>query len=281
MFKKFLVVLNIFCVCLSSIAYAADKSYSIIAIVLNTFLNILSWFGYAISLGILIWMGIKYVLSTANEKANLKGLFSKYIIGVALITMCSTIAGFVANIAAGDKEENTASGVVDKGFQLGDITVAEKKDEYSDFVQSPEYFEAKLEIESQAAAIKNLKQNNAHWNIDQVKKGHLNVYMPKNVVHIVKDVAGKAPVITAHERNNDGKKFYGWYIETTDAKGIVTTQLINDREFEAVGSDPVLFGLGATKSYKMYAIYEGDLDIEDKLTPDWYNGKLPLIGDSN
>ena len=70
----------------------------------------------------MIYIGIKYVLSGANEKANLKGTFSKYLIGVALIVMCSTIASVVANIANTDGS-NTASGIVSGGFNLGGLKI--------------------------------------------------------------------------------------------------------------------------------------------------------------
>ena len=78
----------------------------------------LLWFGYAIAVGILIYMGIKYAMSGANEKAELKGTFSKYLIGIALIVMCTLIASAVAKIANTDGK-NDAGGLVDTGFDLG------------------------------------------------------------------------------------------------------------------------------------------------------------------
>jgi len=62
-------------------------------------------------------MGIKYVLSGANERARLKGMFFKYLLGIALITMCSTIAGGVAELA-GRSGDNTAGGVIVKGKEF-------------------------------------------------------------------------------------------------------------------------------------------------------------------
>lgn len=129
-----------------AIAFAENDSYSIIASVLNAILSALSWFGYAIALGILIWIGIKYMLSGANERANLKGTASMYLIGVALIVLCSTIAGGVAEIA-GKSGDNTASGIVDKGFKLGGITVTGggKEDISSDDTQK-EFTEEEKDI---------------------------------------------------------------------------------------------------------------------------------------
>ncbi len=76
----------------------------------------------------LIYIGIKYVLSGANERANLKGTFTKYLIGVAFIVLCSTISGAVAKIANTDGT-NTATGIVDKGFELGKLEVGNKTPE--------------------------------------------------------------------------------------------------------------------------------------------------------
>ncbi len=70
----------------------------------------------------MIYIGIKYVLSGANERANLKGTFPKYLIGVAFIVLCSTISSAVANIANTDGS-NTPEGIVDKGFALAGITI--------------------------------------------------------------------------------------------------------------------------------------------------------------
>lgn len=96
----------------------ADDSYNAIQNVSTAMLNAIQWFGYAIAVGILIYMGIKYAMSGANEKAELKGTFSKYLIGIALIVMCTLIASAVAKIANTDGK-NDAGGLVDTGFDLG------------------------------------------------------------------------------------------------------------------------------------------------------------------
>ncbi len=86
------------------LTYAADEQV-IIGNILNSILNIVAWFAYAIALGSVIFLGIKYVLSGANERANLKGLLPKYLIGIALIVMCFGIAQAVSNIAGNDTAE--------------------------------------------------------------------------------------------------------------------------------------------------------------------------------
>lgn len=71
------------------------------------------------------------MMSTANEKANLKGTFTAYIIGVVLIFACSTIASSVANVVS-STGNNTASGVIDTAMGIVDAIsgeIVEKEEE--------------------------------------------------------------------------------------------------------------------------------------------------------
>ena len=105
-------------------AEGESGAYNILANVLNAILSALAWFGYAIAIGALVFMGIKYVMSGAQEKANLKGSLSKYLIGIALIVFCSTIASAVANIANTDGG-NDAISLIKEAFRLGGATVGD------------------------------------------------------------------------------------------------------------------------------------------------------------
>ena len=73
------------------------------------------WFAYALALGSLIFFGIKYMLSGADEKANLKGMLPKYLIGIVAILFCFTIATFVADIAGNDPAED----IIEVGEEAG------------------------------------------------------------------------------------------------------------------------------------------------------------------
>ena len=55
----------------------------------------LQWVGYAIAIGMLVFIGIKYVMASANEKADLKQSLVKYVIGAVLIVFATTIAKWV------------------------------------------------------------------------------------------------------------------------------------------------------------------------------------------
>ena len=51
----------------------------------------LMWIGYAIGLGMVIYVGIKYVMASADEKASLKGMLTKIVIGALIIASAVTI----------------------------------------------------------------------------------------------------------------------------------------------------------------------------------------------
>ena len=95
------------------------KSEGVIQKVSIGILKAAKWFGYAIALGVLIWMGIKYAISPANEKATLKGKLPLYFIGVFAVVMALTLANAVANIAGNNK----AGDVVSAGVQIGGLKV--------------------------------------------------------------------------------------------------------------------------------------------------------------
>ena len=40
----------------------------------------IQWIGYAIAIGMLIYIGIKYTMASASEKADLKGYMIKFVI---------------------------------------------------------------------------------------------------------------------------------------------------------------------------------------------------------
>jgi type IV secretory pathway VirB2 component (pilin) len=58
-------------------------------------LGLVQWIGYAMAIGMLVYIGIKYVMSAANEKADLKKGLINYLIGAIIIFAASTIVGWV------------------------------------------------------------------------------------------------------------------------------------------------------------------------------------------
>jgi len=66
----------------------------------NTILGFVQWIGYAIAIGMLIYVGIKYVMAPANEKADIKSSLVKYVIGAVIIAGAATIAGWIFTLGA-------------------------------------------------------------------------------------------------------------------------------------------------------------------------------------
>ena len=61
-------------------------------------LQAVMWLGYAIALGILVFIGIKYMTGAADAKANRKSAITSWVIGAFVVVMAATIAGWVAKI---------------------------------------------------------------------------------------------------------------------------------------------------------------------------------------
>lgn len=61
----------------------------------NTILGALTWIGVAIAIGMLIFLGIKYVTSSPDGKADLKGKLGVYVLGLVLILAATGIVGFL------------------------------------------------------------------------------------------------------------------------------------------------------------------------------------------
>lgn len=86
----------------------------------GTFVNIIAYFGYAVALGMLAYIAIKYMMSAASDRANMKQGAINYLIGAFLIAGASTIATAVVSIVAGGQgAEDIAGGIIDKGFGIG------------------------------------------------------------------------------------------------------------------------------------------------------------------
>lgn len=129
MYKKMLII-SLMLIMIPTLAFAETDSYDAIATISNAILSALSWVAYAIALAMLIVLGIKYLLSGANEKAKLKEKVFPYLIGVALIALCVTIAKSVANIASRGESDDPAGSFVDKTTELSGLNFGER--EFSD-----------------------------------------------------------------------------------------------------------------------------------------------------
>ena len=64
----------------------------------GTIVGMMQWVGYAIAVGMLVYIGIKYVMASADEKADLKQALIKYVIGAIIIVFATTIASWVFSL---------------------------------------------------------------------------------------------------------------------------------------------------------------------------------------
>lgn len=65
------------------------------ASVASKIIGIMQWCGYAIAVGVMVYIGIKYVISSADDKASLKGAAWKYAFGAFLVVCATTIVGWI------------------------------------------------------------------------------------------------------------------------------------------------------------------------------------------
>ena len=77
--------------------YTGDSSYSVdtVETLGNQIIQIISTIGSIASVIVLIILGIKYMMGSAEEKAEYKKTLMPYVIGAALVFAASAIAGII------------------------------------------------------------------------------------------------------------------------------------------------------------------------------------------
>lgn len=222
-----------------------EKSYNLMSKVLNAILSTFAWLGYAVAIGVLIFVGIKYVMSGANEKANLKGIASKYLIGVALIVFCSTIAAAVANIA-NTTGENTNTGIVDKGIEISGLKIGDKNLTDAERKEYQEMIEKLEQVKNQT------------WNTEGFKYNHIIVHTPVGVDATCDDEAGSDPIFSVDTLYHNGKEFKYWLVKKVETSTLdSSTYKETDKDFLALGSDRFWDISGPSDyTYEIWAIYE-------------------------
>ena len=58
----------------------------------------LQWIGYLVAIGMIMWVGIRYLLSAAGEKAKAKEMLMPMFIGAFLVVAATSIAAAIFNI---------------------------------------------------------------------------------------------------------------------------------------------------------------------------------------
>ena len=64
----------------------------------NAVIGSMMWIGYACAIGMVVYIGIKYVLASADEKASLKGMLVKVVIGSFIIVLSLQITNLLISM---------------------------------------------------------------------------------------------------------------------------------------------------------------------------------------
>lgn len=104
------MLLSIFCVTVNAASsgidpknYTGDSSYNVDGItkIGNQLIKIISTIGSIAAVIVLVVLGLKYMMGSAEEKAEYKKTLLPYVIGAALVFAASTIASVVYNFTSG------------------------------------------------------------------------------------------------------------------------------------------------------------------------------------
>ena len=64
----------------------------------SNIIGAMMWVGYACAIGMVVFIGIKYILASADEKASLKGMLVKVVIGSFIVVLSLQITNAVISI---------------------------------------------------------------------------------------------------------------------------------------------------------------------------------------
>ena len=64
----------------------------------NLILGAIQIAGYLIAAGMIVFVGVKYIMASGDEKADIKTALPKYCMGAMLIVFCDLIIGWIVNL---------------------------------------------------------------------------------------------------------------------------------------------------------------------------------------
>lgn len=101
--KKFISIMMSLCMmmtmCANVLAKPSIKEVGALDGVLGGILGVVKVVGYTFAVGMLLYVGIKYVMASANEKADLKKGSISYVIGAVIIFGASALIGIMEDLA--------------------------------------------------------------------------------------------------------------------------------------------------------------------------------------
>lgn len=122
--KIFLLTISLFIIMLPNIILAFDPNISDpnptidsdLGEMVKTLLGAIQWVGYAIAIGMLIYIGIKYTMVSANEKANMKQASINYVIGAIIIAGVVTLFDWCVTFFVDAKNGGDNAGGAGSGY---------------------------------------------------------------------------------------------------------------------------------------------------------------------
>lgn len=98
------IIVLIFCICSQVFALdglgikpSAGITSQGVKSVAGKIIGTMQWAGYAIAVIVMVYIGIKFVTSSADERASFKSVAWKYVLGAVLITSAVTLVNWIYN----------------------------------------------------------------------------------------------------------------------------------------------------------------------------------------
>lgn len=95
--KRIVSLLVMICILCTGMVFAEGESQLVSAAWKVT--SAVLWAGYAVALGMVVYIGIKYITGAADAKANMKSAVISYLLGAFIVFSATTIAQIVVGLA--------------------------------------------------------------------------------------------------------------------------------------------------------------------------------------
>ena len=111
MVKKFILVMLMVLVLISSMAFATFQSITVnpsapteasVKDAVETILGVAQWIGFIVGIAMIIWVGVKYLTAGAGTKAQVKSTMIPILVGAFLVALAPTIAHWLFNAFGGN-----------------------------------------------------------------------------------------------------------------------------------------------------------------------------------
>ena len=113
--KVFLIMLVAMCV-INATCFASNLSFGEQEIPglegpVSIVLGMIQWIGFVVGIGMVIWIGVKYITAGAGGKAEVKSTMVPWLVGAAFIALAAPIAQGIYSVIGGGGGGTGVSGV--------------------------------------------------------------------------------------------------------------------------------------------------------------------------